>query len=232
MLYFQFILICITNLIKCFLKILIKYLRLSNLLFLNMKLVIISGTPGTGKTTVSNKISELVDVNVITLNELAISEGLIHDFDKKRDTNIVDIDKLVSHVLKLIEELKKKGNKLVIIESHFSDIIPNNMINYAIVLRCEPDVLCDRLEKRGYSEEKIAENIQAEILGNCANFLIKKDLEIPLLEIVTSNLDVNSVAKTILDIIHDNINMEQYRIGKIDWLEKLFQENRLEEFFN
>jgi len=197
-----------------------------------MKLVIISGTPGTGKTTVSNKISELVDVNVITLNELAISEGLIHDFDKKRDTNIVDIDKLVSHVLKLIEELKKKGNKLVIIESHFSDIIPNNMINYAIVLRCEPDVLCDRLEKRGYSEEKIAENIQAEILGNCANFLIKKDLEIPLLEIVTSNLDVNSVAKTILDIIHDNINMEQYRIGKIDWLEKLFQENRLEEFFN
>jgi adenylate kinase len=197
-----------------------------------MKLVIISGTPGTGKTTVSNKISELVDVNVITLNELAISEGLIHDFDKKRETNIVDIDKLVSHVLKLIEELKKKGTQLLIIESHFSDIIPNNMINYAIVLRCEPDVLCDRLEKRGYSEEKVAENIQAEILGNCANFLIKKDLEIPLLEIVTSNLDVNSVAKTILDIIHDHINMEQYRIGKIDWLETLFQENRLEKFFN
>lgn len=205
---------------------------MSNLLFLNMKLVIISGTPGTGKTTVSNKISELMEVKVITLNELAISEGLIHDFDKKRETNIVDIDKLVSHVLKLIEELKKKGTQLLIIESHFSDIIPNNMINYAIVLRCEPDVLRDRLEKRGYNKNKVAENIQAEILGNCANFLIKKDLESPILEIDTSNLDVNSVTKIILDIVHDNINMEQYRIGKIDWLETLFQENRLEDFFN
>jgi len=197
-----------------------------------MKLVIISGTPGTGKTTVSNKISELMEVKVITLNELAISEGLIHDFDKKRETNIVDIDKLVSHVLKLIEELKKKGIKSLIIESHFSDIIPNSMINYAIVLRCEPDVLRDRLEKRGYNKNKIAENIQAEILGNCANFLLKKDLESPILEIVTSNLDVNSVAKIILDIIHNNIKVEQYRIGKIDWLETLFQEDRLEEFFN
>ena len=72
-----------------------------------MELVIISGTPGTGKTSVSNKISEMINANVITLNELAISEGLIHDFDKKRDTNVVDLDKLVSHVLKIIEELKK-----------------------------------------------------------------------------------------------------------------------------
>ena len=75
-----------------------------------MKLVIISGTPGTGKTTVSNKISEMIDVNIITLNELAISEGLIHEFDKKRDTNVVDIDKLVSYVLNIIENFKKNSN--------------------------------------------------------------------------------------------------------------------------
>ena len=79
-----------------------------------MRLVIISGTPGTGKTSVSNKISEMIDVNVITLNELAISEGLIHDFDKMRETNIVDIDKLVSHVLKMVEEFKKKRIKFSI----------------------------------------------------------------------------------------------------------------------
>lgn len=196
-----------------------------------MELVIISGTPGTGKTSVSNKISEMINANVITLNELAISEGLIHDFDKKRDTNIVDIDKLVSHVLKLIEELKKKGIKLVIIESHFSDIVPNNIINHAFVLRCEPDVLRDRIEKRGYGKEKIAENIQAEILGNCANYLIKKKLEIPLLEIDTTKLEVEAVSSIIIDIIQDNRNMEKYQVGKVDWLEKLFQEDRLDDFF-
>ena len=200
-------------------------------LILNMELVIISGTPGTGKTSVSNKISEMIEVNVITLNELAISEGLIHDFDKKRDTNIVDIDKLVSHVLKMVEELKTKGIKLVIIESHFSDIVPNNMINHAFVLRCEPTVLHHRLEERGYIKEKIAENVQAEILGNCANYLIKKQLKIPLLEIDTTSLDVEAVSRIILDIIQDNINIEKYLIGKVDWLEKLFQEGQLDDFF-
>lgn len=196
-----------------------------------MKLVIISGTPGTGKTTVSNKISEMIDVNIITLNELAISEGLIHEFDKKRDTNVVDIDKLVSYVLNIIENFKKKGIKLVIIESHFSDIVPNDIINHAFVLRCEPSALRDRLEKRGYSMEKANENIQAEILGNCANYLIKKELKIPLLEIDTTLLDVEAVSRIILDIIQDNINIDKYRIGTIDWLEKLFQENQLDDFF-
>jgi adenylate kinase len=197
-----------------------------------MELVIISGTPGTGKTSISNKISEMIDVNVITLNELAISEGLIHDFDKKRDTNIVDIDKLVSYVVKLVEELKKKGTKLVVIESHFSDIVPNNIINYAFLLRCEPRVLRRRLKERGYKEEKITENVQAEILGNCANYLIQKKMAIPLLEIDTTSLDVETVSRIILDIIQDNINIEKYYVGKIDWLEKLFQEGQLDEFFD
>jgi len=197
-----------------------------------MDLVIISGTPGTGKTTVSNKISEMIDVNVITLNELAISEGLIQDFDKKRDTNIVDIDKLVLHVLKLVGELKKKRIKLVIIESHFSDIVPNDIINYAFVLRCEPSVLRRRLRERGYTEEKIAENVQAEILGNCTNYLIKKQMTNPLLEIDTSSLDVEAVSRIILDSIQDNINIEKYRVGKVDWLEKLFREGQLDDFFD
>jgi len=197
-----------------------------------MDLVIISGTPGTGKTTVSNKISEMIDVNVITLNELAISEGLIQDFDKKRDTNIINIDKLVLHVLKIIRELKKKRIKLVIIESHFSDIVPNDIINYAFVLRCEPSVLRRRLRERGYTEEKIAENVQAEILGNCTNYLIKKQMTNPLLEIDTSSLDVEAVSRIILDSIQDNINIEKYRVGKVDWLEKLFREGQLDDFFD
>jgi len=196
-----------------------------------MKLVIISGTPGTGKTSVSNKISELIDIKVITLNELAISEGLIHDIDQKRDTNIIDVDNLVSYVMKKIKELKQRGIKLIIIESHFSDIVPNNLINYAFVLRCEPSVLRKRLEKRGYSKEKIVENLQAEILGNCANFLIKKEMERPLLEIDTTSLDVEGVSSIILDIIQNNANMEKFHVGKVDWLEKLFQENQLDEYF-
>ena len=48
-----------------------------------MKILVISGTPGTGKTTVSNNIANYLKLKVISLNELAISENLIIDYDTK-----------------------------------------------------------------------------------------------------------------------------------------------------
>ncbi|MDX1798828.1 MAG: hypothetical protein R3255_09280, partial [Candidatus Lokiarchaeia archaeon] len=59
-----------------------------------------------------------------------------------------------------------------------------------------------------------------------------KRANFPLFEINTENLNVNSVAKIIVDIVLGNKDGNQYEIGKIDWLEKLFQENRLEKFFD
>jgi len=40
------------------------------------------------------------------------------------------------------------------------------------------------------------------------------------------------IAKTIKDIIERKKDITSYYIGKIDWLEKLYQEDRLKEFFD
>ncbi len=196
-----------------------------------MKIIIISGTPGTGKTSVSRKISEMVDANTISLNELAISENFTLEYDKKRDTYIVDFEKLIPYIAKYIDVLKKQKHKYLIIEGHFSDIIPNKFIDYSFVLRCDPEYLYNRLKERDYNKKKIIENIQAEILGNCANYLIQKQLKSPIYEIDTTHLTIDSVAIIIMDIIVNSKNGEKYVIGKIDWLEKLASENRLSEFF-
>jgi len=194
-----------------------------------MKIIIISGTPGTGKTSVSRKISEMVDANIISLNELAISENFTLEYDKERDTYIVDFEKLIPYVANYIDVLKKQ--KYLIIEGHFSDIIPNKYIDYSFVLRCDPEYLYNRLKERDYNKKKIIENIQAEILGNCANYLIQKHLKTPIYEIDTTHLTIDSVAIIIMDIIVNNKNGEKFVIGKIDWLEKLASENRLSKFF-
>ncbi|GAH26200.1 unnamed protein product, partial [marine sediment metagenome] len=63
--------------------------------------------------------------------------------------------------------------------------------------------------------------------GNCVNYFIQKKTKKPLFEIDTTNLSIESVANTIEEILDG----KKYYIGKIDWLEKLYQEDRLKEFF-
>ena len=197
-----------------------------------MQILIVSGTPGTGKTTISKNISNYIKAKVISLNELAISENLIVKYDAKRETSVINNKKLISFLIELIEDYKKEDLEFLIIESHFSDIVPEQYINFVIILRCDPDELYNRLKRRGYKREKIRENVQSEILGNCVNYFINKPLNIPILEIDTTNVSIESITKTIVDILRKKIDVDDFYAGKVDWLEKLFQEDRLQAFFD
>lgn len=197
-----------------------------------MKNIIISGTPGCGKTSVAKELSNLINSKIISLNELAISDKFSFEYDQERKTYIVDFEVFLPYILKKIEEIKQDNPLFLIIESHFSDIIPEKFIDYVFILRCDPDELFKRLDKKKYDKNKITENTQAEILGNCVNYFIQKQIKVPIFEIDTTNLNIETVAKTIKEIVVENKDGQNYYIGKIDWLEKLFDEDRLKEFFN
>ncbi|NVM43586.1 MAG: AAA family ATPase [Candidatus Lokiarchaeota archaeon] len=197
-----------------------------------MQILIVSGTPGTGKTTISNNIQNYIEAKVISLNELAISENLIEKYDTKRETSIIDNKKLIGFLIKLIEEYKKGDPEFLIIESHFSDIVPEQYIDFVIILRCDPDELYNRLKRRGYKTEKIRENVQSEILGNCVNYFMKKPINTPILEIDTTMASIEFITKTIINILTKSVDIKDFYAGKVDWLEKLFQEDRLQVFFD
>jgi adenylate kinase len=197
-----------------------------------MKILIVSGTPGTGKTTVSQNLLNNFKAKVISLNELAISEKLIINYDVERETSVINEKKLIRYIIKLIERYNKLDLEILIIESHFSDIVPGQYIDFIIILRCDPDELYVRLKERGYKLEKIRENVQSEILGNSANFFLNKQLNKPILEIDTTNNNVDVITKTITKILTGKVDVNEFIIGKIDWLEKLSQEDRLEQFFD
>ncbi len=134
--------------------------------------------------------------------------------------------------MKLIERYNKLDLEFLIIESHFSDIVPGQYIDYVIILRCDPDELCIRLKERGYKKEKIRENVQSEILGNSANYFLNKQLNKPILEIDTTINSIDVITKTIIGILTGKVDVTEYIIGKIDWLEKISQEDRLGLFFD
>lgn len=91
--------------------------------------------------------------------------------------------------------------------------------DYIIVLRCNPEIIKERLEKRGYKPKKVLENIQAEILDVCLCESKGK-----VYEIDTTNRDVENI----VDEIIEAIKHKKERKGVVDWTEKYFDYLTLE----
>lgn len=199
---------------------------------MNAKVCIITGTPGTGKTSLTKIINGKIKTFCIFLNELITAEKHTLNYDNARETWVVNEKTLIPRLKEIIKRQKKgKNNKLIIIEGHLSDLVPNKLIDYKIVLRCHPDILIKRLEKKKFKESKIKENVQAEILGECVSFLLGKNIKKPILEIDTTNENFEEIAEDIVTIIKDDKDFKKYALGKIDWLEELFLNDRINEFF-
>ena len=115
--------------------------------------IAITGTPGVGKTVTAEKLSKLLHMTHINISRIAEEMGAVTG--KNGDTSLVDTD---------ILRQKIEAMDDIIIDSHFSELFE---VNFVFVLRCQPKILYERLKKRGYSEEKIKENVEAEILDYC-----------------------------------------------------------------
>ena len=128
-------------------------------------IICVTGTPGTGKTTLAKKLAddlknlktEYIDGNKI-IKKHNLSEGI----DKKKDCMIIDEQKFTDSAIK---ECKK--DSINIIDSHLSHHLPKNKVKFCIVCKSELKELKKRLEKREYSEEKIRENMDVEIFDTC-----------------------------------------------------------------
>ena len=132
-----------------------------------MKVVCITGTPGTGKTTLSKRLASKLGFYYFDVNEFISKNKLSGGFDKKRKSKIIDTKKLNLSITKKLGELKKKKIKGVVIDSHLSHYLPRKNVDVCIVVKCDIKELNKRLLKRKYSRQKIDENLQAQIFDVC-----------------------------------------------------------------
>ncbi|MHA1916893.1 MAG: adenylate kinase family protein [Candidatus Ranarchaeia archaeon] len=177
--------------------------------------IIITGTPGVGKTEIAKSLGEKLGIKIIHLGEVVrkpkLRNILVEDFDKKRDTQIINIEEMKKWILKTIYEEGK-----LIFESHFSDIVPSDYVSHCIILRSHPIVIGKRLQNRNWDKKKIKENVQAEILGVCVNDALSEynDKDITIHEIDTSEMSVKKSVDSIVQCIESG----KCSKPKIDWL--------------
>ncbi|HHV24239.1 MAG: adenylate kinase family protein [Methanosarcina sp.] len=178
-------------------------------------LIGLTGTPGTGKTSVSKFLERKRHWKVIHLNDLIKEEHLYTEIDKERDAVIADMQ-LVRQ--RLEEIISGRENEVIILESHLAHYIADTVI----ILRAYPPVLKMRLEARGYSEEKIRENIEAEAL----DVILVEAFEWceKVFEINTTEKSIEETGQDIEKIIDHFLSgneeeLSDYEPGSIDWID-------------
>lgn len=128
-----------------------------------MKVIIVTGSTCSGKTTLARMISKKYNAFYININHLIKENKLYSKHSRKMETYIVDVIKLNKFLINLI----KKSKKSLVIDSHLSHYLPSKYVDLCYVTKCDLKVLKKRLMKRKYSKEKIRENLDAEILDVC-----------------------------------------------------------------
>ncbi|KAL7922062.1 AAA domain-containing protein [Trichoderma austrokoningii] len=120
--------------------------------------IIITGTPGVGKTTHSEILAERTGLRHVSVNQIVKDKECHEGWDDEYQSWIVDEDKL----LDVIEDDVKEGG--CIIDWHACDLFPRSWIDLVVVLRVDSTTLYDRLKARNYPEIKLQENLDSEIM--------------------------------------------------------------------
>jgi adenylate kinase len=171
-------------------------------------IISITGTPGTGKTAISEKLRETGEY-VIDLHRYIEENCLKERFDRKRDTYNVDVGKLNASL-----KASVPNDKNVFLDGHLSHFLDCDVI---VVIRCNPSVLYERLKKRNYSERKISENVQAEALDVILCESTGSDAHV--FEIDCTSCTPEQAASAIKSIAGGST--EGYKPGNVDWSEEM-----------
>ncbi len=180
------------------------------------KIIVVSGTPGTGKTLLAKKLAEKLGACYVNLSSLVIEKKLYAEYDASRSTFVVDEERVREYLRNLARECR-----IIVVDSHYGEVSPRELVDKIIVLRLDPVELEKRLRERGWSESKIKENVQAEILGVCTINALEEQGEEKVFEINVTGKSLEEVLNEALDIVEGR----RKKRGLIDWFSiKAFDE--------
>jgi len=180
-------------------------------------IILLTGTPGTGKTTISHLLAEKLDSQLVDINQVVEEKHLFTGLDPEKNYKIVDMNALEEELFKIVgKDARDPGSDpdekySIIIEGHLSHYFPQ--ADLVVVFRTEPSILKGRLQKRDWKETKIRENLEAEALDICT-WEAHQVHGSKVHEIETTNMTPEKAVNIILEVIDGK---KSFPVGGIDF---------------
>ena len=162
--------------------------------------IAVTGTPGVGKTSFCSGS----DFHIVTVDEIAAQHDCLGAIE---DDGAAPID-----LERLISMITWPDENQILIDGHLSHLLP---IDAVVLIRCHPDILRNRLAERNYSQIKIDENVECELIGVIA----AECLEIPCLEL-DSAIGIDAMIAALEVWMTDGFKPRRPNEG-IDWIGQL-----------
>ncbi len=121
--------------------------------------IIITGTPGSGKTTLALKVAKYYGLEEWNEKDFALKNS-IGSFNEENELEIPlkEFEKAANNYLKKHKKILLEGHTLCEMKL---------AVDYVVLLKIDPEILEMRLENRGYSGQKIMDNVFCEGIEYC-----------------------------------------------------------------
>ncbi len=170
-------------------------------------IIIVTGTPGTGKTTFARTLASEFNCETIGTSRLAFELGLVERDPTGRDTHVLLPDsgsKLARQVCNIDSNVG-----CLIVETTYADLLLeeeciNSSTVLIVLLRTHPSILLERLARRGWPPGKVLENVEAELTNSVGASLSAYADE-------TVEVDTSLATPT------DAVDMMFYKLEVWDW---------------
>ena len=188
------------------------------------RVVLITGTPCVGKTTLAKQLANKLDALYINLTDYAKTHSLTLGEDKQRNTTIINEEKMRSALTDTINQTQKAN---VIVDGHYATaVIPPNLSTHVFVLRRNPKELKEFMQKCNFPEAKLNENLSAEILDIC----LVEALQMHEGKVCELDVTGKSVEETVNEVLAVVDGGKRCYSGFVDWLGMLEREGLTDQY--
>ena len=151
--------------------------------------ILITGTPGCGKTILAKKLGKELGLKVINEKDFALQNHL----GSFNDENELEIP---------LKALEKKANsflqkhKKIIFEGHV--LCETKLrVDKVVLLTINPEELEARLEQRGYAPQKIMDNVFCEGIDYCKKHIYRNYAQSKVIEISSKSSSALTFAEVL-----------------------------------